>query len=117
VDCMKTTRIFVLITEGVIELFDGPRYITKGVNESINIFLQLAIWDMISSIPCEKDYLQIFKLSSEVKDGKKIQIICQSQEVPPYEKTFSFYCEEPVTAKLFCIDSEEYSTMLLAEEY
>lgn len=98
-------------------MFNNPRYITRGVQSEISMELQMTLWNMVSSVPCEKDYLQVFKLSSDVKDGKKIQIICQSQEVPPYEKTISFYCEEPVTAKLFCIDSEEYSTLLLAEEY
>jgi hypothetical protein len=116
---MKTTRIFVLITEGVIELFEAnqPKYITKLVQTEISIPLQLAIWDMISSIPCGKDYLQIFKLHSDVKDGKKVQVIEHSQEVPPYNCNLSYFCEEPVTAKLYAIDSETYSTLLLAAEY
>jgi hypothetical protein len=98
-------------------LFDGPKYITKGVNESISLPLQIMIWDMISSVPCEKDYLQVFKLSSEIKSGKKVQVIQHSQELPPYKCSFSYFCEEPVTAKLYAIDSESYSTLLFASEY
>ena len=40
-----------------------------------------------------------------------------SQEEPAYERTFTFPTDEPITAKIFVIDDETHSTMLLAEEY
>ena len=39
------------------------------------------------------------------------------QEEPDYERTFTFPTDEPITAKIFVIDDETHSTMLLAEEY
>ena len=98
-------------------MFNNPRYITRGVQSEISLPLQIIIWDMVSSVPCEKDYLQVFKLSSEVKDGKKLQVIQQSQEQPPYKRNFEYFCEEPVATKVFCIDDEDHCTLLLAEEY
>jgi hypothetical protein len=109
--------ILLLTIKGGVQVFDNPRYVTKGIQEKISLILQLSLWDMISNIPCEKDYLQIFKLSSEIKSGKKVQVIEHSQEVPPYKRNFSYFCEEPVTAKLYAIDSESYSTLLFASEY
>jgi hypothetical protein len=96
---------------------DQPKYITKGIQAEISLPLQMILWDMISNIPCEKDYLQIFKLHSDIKDGKKVQVIEHSQEIPPYNCSFSYFCEEPVTAKLYAIDSETYSNLLFAWEY
>jgi hypothetical protein len=98
-------------------MFRGPRFITRGIQEQISLQLQVILWDMIDSVPLEKDYLQIFKLHSDVKDGKKVQVIENSQEVPPYNCNLSYFCEEPVTAKLYAIDSESYATLLLASEY
>ncbi len=61
----------------------------------------------------EKDYLQVFKLTA--KDHT--QHVTHSQEEPSYERTFTFPTDEPITAKIFVIDDETHSTMLLAEEY
>jgi hypothetical protein len=106
----------------VKNLFEGQRFITRGVQSEISLVLQLILWDMVSSVPCEKDYLQVFKLCSAIKDGKKAQVIQQSQEVPPYKCNFEYYCEMPVTTKLFCIDDDDgegksHCTLLLAAEY
>ena len=60
-----------------------------------------------------KDYLQVFKL---VVNGTNQQVT-HSQEEPDYERTFTFPTDEPITAKIFVIDDETQSTMLLAEEY
>ena len=45
------------------------RYKTKGVQSEIPIALQVFMWDCISAIPVQKDYLQIFRLSEA--DGKQ----------------------------------------------
>lgn len=60
------------------------RYVTRGVNEKVDIRLQLIIWSMIDKLKdkgnVEVDYLQIFKIR---KEANKI-VINQSQEVPEY---------------------------------
>ena len=60
------------------------RYVTRGVNEEVDIRLQLIIWSMIDKLNdegnVELDYLQVFSIR---KEGNKI-VINQSQEVPEY---------------------------------
>ena len=60
------------------------RYVTRGVNEEVDIRLQLMIWSMLDKLKDEEnvelDYLQVFRIR---KEGKKI-VISQSQEVPEY---------------------------------
>ena len=94
-------------------MFDNPRYLTKGVNQSISLELQIFMWSCIDNLKVEKDYLQVFNLS--VVNG--IQRVEHKQEVPEYKNTYSVLVSNPVDAKIFVIDDSEYSTMLLAEEY
>lgn len=94
-------------------MFDNPRYLTKGVNQSISLELQIFMWSCIDNLKVEKDYLQVFNLS--VVNG--IQRVEHKQEVPEYQNTYSILVANPVDAKIFVIDDGEYSTMLLAEEY
>lgn len=97
------------------------RYVTRGVNEEVDIRLQLIMWSMIDKLKdegnVELDYLQVFKIR---KEGNKI-IINQSQEVPEYSCTYEIELEDiqiDDKSKIYVIDSgEEYLTMLLASEY
>jgi hypothetical protein len=120
---MKKSPISALIINGGDEIFDKkqPKYITRGVQSEISIELQMILWNMVSSVPYEKDYLQVFKLSCGVKDGKKMQVIKHSQEQPQYETIFTYFCDHPVNTKLYCIDDDDdnggHSTLLLSEEY
>lgn len=78
------------------------------------LLTQIILWNLIDSMEVEeKDYLQVFKLTS---DGTTQQIT-HSQEQPPYERTLEFRTDSPITAKIFVIDDETHTTMLLAEEY
>ena len=60
------------------------RYVTRGVNDEVDIRLQLIMWSMIDKLKDEEsvevDYLQVFKIRK--KDSKVV--INQSQEVPEY---------------------------------
>lgn len=95
-------------------MFKNPRYCTKGINETVPILTQIILWDLIDSMEvAEKDYLQVFRLTT---DGST-QHITHSQEQPPYERTLEFRTNEPITSKIFVIDDETHTTMLLAEEY
>ena len=96
------------------------RYVTRGVNEEVDIRLQIILWSMIDKLKdkgnVELDYLQIFKIR---KEGKKI-VINQSQEVPEYSCTYEIEVEDiqiDDEIKIYVIDSGEYSTMLIPSEY
>ena len=95
-------------------MFKNPRYCTKGINETVPILTQIVLWDLIDSMEvAEKDYLQVFRLTT---DGST-QNITHTQEQPPYERTLEFRTDNPITSKIFVIDDETHTTMLLAEEY
>ena len=95
-------------------MFNNPRYCTKGISETVPLLTQIILWDLIDSMEVEeKDYLQVFQLTSD----SKTQHITHSQEQPPYEYTLEFRTDNPLTAKIFVIDDETHTTMLLAEEY
>ena len=96
------------------------RYVTRGVNDEVDIRLQLIMWSMIDKLKdegnVELDYLQVFKLRRE---GNKI-LINQSQEVPEYSCTYEIEIEDVQIddeIKVYVIDSGEYSTMLFPSEY
>ncbi len=96
------------------------RYVTRGVNEEVDVRLQLIIWSMIDKLKDEEnvelDYLQVFRIR---KEGKKI-VISQSQEVPEYLCTYEIDLEDiqiDDEIKVYVIDSGEYSTMLFPSEY
>ena len=95
-------------------MFKNPRYCTRGINETVPTLTQIILWNLIDSMEVdEKDYLQVFRLTT---DGTT-QHITHSQEQPPYERTLAFRTDNPITAKIFVIDDETHTTMLLAEEY
>ena len=64
-------------------------------------------------MPVDQDYLQVFSLSCDY--GR--QRIKHMQEMPEYAREYIIDVETPVKAKVFVIDDETHSTMLLAEEY
>lgn len=94
-------------------MFSNPRYLTRGVCNTIPPELVLLLWYFIETMPQPKDYLQIFELSNEC--GK--QKIVHQQEQPLYEKTLRLEWNTPITAKLYVIDDQDHSTMLLTDEY
>lgn len=95
------------------------RYVTKGVNENVDIRLQIIIWNLIDELKeqMEVDYLQVVNISQINKSRIKIT---HEQEVPEYKAEYEienkdFTLESDV--KIYVIDDVEYSTMILAEEY
>ncbi len=94
-------------------MFNNQRYLTRGVQWSIPLELQLFMWGCIDRLPEERDYFQVFKL--ENLNG--IQKITHFSEQPEYRREYLIPTDKPITAKVYIIDSDEYSTMLLAEEY
>lgn len=95
-------------------MFDNQRYLTKGVQAEIPLALQIFMWSCIDGLPEECDYFQVFRLES----FGTMQKITHFSEQPEYRMEYLIPSKDnPITAKVYVIDSEEYSTMLLAEEY
>ena len=63
-----------------------PRYLTRGVNESISSELRVFMWAMIDNMPEPKDYLQVFNLYTV----GGVQIVKHSSEQPEYEMLYVF---------------------------
>lgn len=94
-------------------MFNNHRYLTKGVQSEVSIALQLFMWGCIDRLPEECDYFQVFKL--ENMGG--IQKITHFSEQTEYHREYLIPTDKPITSKVYIIDSDTYSTMLLAEEY
>lgn len=95
------------------------RYITRGANEKLDLRLQLVLWSLIDRLKeegKELDYLQVFKVS---KYENRIKV-GHSQEIPKYKEIYiiDLDCMDiNESIKIFIIDDEKYSTMMLSEEY
>lgn len=96
-------------------MFTGKRYITVGIHRNIPPPIQEFLWELIDDMTAPKDYLQVFELTIT----KRQQELEHRQEQPPYSKRYilKHFTSKPITAKIFVIDSGEYSTMMLASEY
>ena len=94
-------------------MFGNQRYLTKEVQSEVPIELQLFMWGCIDRLHEECDYFHVFKL----ENFNGIQKITHFSEQPEYRKEYLISTGNPITSKVYIIDSEEYSTMLLAEEY
>lgn len=94
-------------------MFNNKRYLTRRVQSEVPIELQLFMWGCIDKLPEERDYFQVFKL--ENLNG--IQKITHFSEQPKYRREYLIPADKPITSKVYIIDSDEYSTMLLASEY
>ncbi len=96
------------------------RFITKGIREmnNKNNLTYLTLWGLYDDIKVnERESLQVFDLSIEF-DMKKglIQQIIHSKEGLEYRKTYRYYTDNPVEAKIYVIKDMENITMLLANE-
>ena len=94
--------------------FQNKRLVTIGVCTEIPDILQEMMWIMVDQMK-DPDYLQVFELMGTNEDV----LIVHSQEVPPYENTVKvgYTVELGFKQKVYVIEEEYYSTMLLAEEY
>ena len=111
---MNADMFMIISRKGVNAMFDNQRYLTRGVNESIPFETQAFMWNCIDRLPeGERDYFQIFELN----DIGGMQHIIHKSEQPEYKMNYFIPMFRPVSAKVYVIDSAEYSTMLLAEEY
>ena len=94
--------------------FKNKHLITAGVDLKVNSLLQVYMWRLIDELPEPKDYLQVFTCTE--RDGK--QKLIHTQEEPEYRREYLICSDAPIfIGKIFVIDDESHSTMLLAEEY
>lgn len=94
-------------------MFQNQRYLTRGIESSIPLRLQTLLWDLIDLLPPERDYLQVFWL----KPFGGMQQVIHTAEEPEYKKVLLFPSDDLITAKVYVIDDDDHTTMLLAEEY
>ncbi len=94
-------------------MFNSARYLTSGVAATIPEYLQLFMWQCIDRLPDERDYLQVFRL--EPFGG--MQQIRHTSEQPEHQMLYMLPTDEPVIAKIYVVNDDDHSTMLLAEEY
>lgn len=95
------------------------RYLTKGINENLDIRLQIRIWNLIDELKelMEVDYLQIFRVSKI--NNSRIQII-HEQEIPEYKAVYEIDSQDIILqsdVKIYVISENDYTVMLFAEEY
>ena len=100
-------------------MFQNKRFATAGVNAAVDLLLQLYLWNLIDEFEKDKeqDYIQIFDLSVVEKNGCRCQRIIHSQEMPDYQREHLLELSSPIEVKIYAIDDEDHSTMMLAEEY
>ncbi len=94
-------------------MFNNKRYLSRGVDDTIPIELQLFMWECIDQLSEPRDYLQIFDLE---KVGT-MQSITHRSEQPEYRKVYLLPSEKPITEKIYAIYDNACSTMILASEY
>lgn len=94
-------------------MFTNKRYLSRGVNNTIPIELQLFMWACIDQLPEPRDYLQIFDL----EQVGNMQSITHRSEQPEYRKVYLLPSDDPISEKLYIIDDGDHSTMILASEY
>lgn len=99
-------------------MFDGARYVTRGVVHVVPVAIQRWLWALVDSLQAQVeavDYLQVFELTAGDDHGQ--QKIIHFQEVPPYRAEYVFdHVQESLTVKIYVIDDGDYSTMLLPDE-
>lgn len=94
-------------------MFNNDRYVTCEMNRRVPYSIQLTLWNIVDSMSVKKDYLQVF----EIKSIDKGVNIIHRQEVPFYTKEYFLKIDWIGEEKIFIIDDNTHSTMLLAEDY
>jgi len=101
-------------------MFQKSRYLTRGIQHEIPFDIQIMLWELIDkriASGAKMDYLQIFDLKAKGSEDYPVQHLVHRQEQPDYKMEYAIEYKNPVTEKIYVIDSGEYSTMLLASEY
>ena len=95
------------------------RYMTSGVADTLDIRLIAFLWNRIDDLVesgQELDYLQAFQLEADRSRVLNQRIIHRSEQ-PELYLEYRLRIIEPITCKVWVIDSRDYSTMLFPYEY
>lgn len=92
-------------------MFNNKRYTTAGIADKIPLYLQALMWELIDGLSIEKDYFQVFTLSEY--DGK-LKLV-HHQECPEYLSEYLIEGTPIFNAKIYVIDSVDYSTAAIVE--
>ena len=99
-------------------MFNGRKYVTKGIDETLPPEIQLFLFSCIDAM-CIKtdgnlDYLQVFTLETVKNDDILLLHIHQKQEIPEGSIEYILSIDTEIHCKVFLIDDIEIVTMLLA---
>lgn len=106
-------------------MFKKNLFITRGVDESVPKIIINILWGLIHQHEGKRelDYLQVFELKTIGKDDAKVLKVHWKQEQPEYVLDLYFpdiTQDIDMTVWVICSGEnteDEYSTMLLPEEY
>ena len=104
-------------------MFRKNTYITRGIDLSLPAELITILWFKVQNVKDRKlDYLQVFEFSNIGTKESPLLEVKWRQEVPEFRTTFHIKGIETDVEKVWIIcngegTEEEYSTMLLPEEY
>lgn len=96
-----------------------PRYVTRAINEELNIEIQVLLWELLDSIAIKRennmDYLQVFEI---VNISNKIKIINRQEQ--PTMKEVLIIEQGALNVKdttVWTIDEPDKLTMLFPSNY
>ena len=104
-------------------MFKKNTVITRGINEKLDIVIISTLWQLLQTEnDRELDYLQVFELKNVGTKEEPMLKIIWSQEEPEYMAQYLLKGIHSDVEKVWVIcngegTEDEYSTMLLPEEY
>lgn len=104
-------------------MFKGNTYITRGINEKLSDEIIRYLWLLVLNETKRKlDYLQIFELRNAGPSDNPVLEVTWRQEQPVHIEKRYLIGQKTSVDKVWIIcnaedTKDEYSTMLLPEEY
>jgi hypothetical protein len=96
-----------------------PRYVTRAINEELNIEMQTLLWEMLDSVAVKRkdkmDYLQVFEI---VNIGNNVKIFNRQEQ--PTIKEELIMGQGTMSIKdttVWIIDEPDKQTMLFPSDY
>lgn len=89
------------------------RFVTVGVTDRIPREVQIAMWDMLDTMECERSSTQRFELAA-LDNGA--QHIVHTQRSPDYSKEICLQLSTSVTDTVVVYDDGRHTIMMLGEE-
>lgn len=117
-------RLHSICQKKEVTMFQKNTYITRGIDSSLPMELISILWLKVQNVKDRKlDYLQVFEFKNTGTKNNPVLDVKWSQEVPNHEESFKIkgiVLEDVEKVWIICSGEgteDEYSTMLLPEEY